>query len=613
MNTGWLIPDRDSGLSHPELLQYIEAKIQECPKPEPLGYDRDHDGGCWFTPEEAEHRLWMPDGSHYKDAQVARFVDFCSQYLTFERGPLENQPIVFDTWQIDMIVRPIFGLYWDYNNLPVHNRAFFLAGRGSAKTLTVSCLCLFTLLARGYAKPEVDLYSMSREQASFGFDSANRWIQDNEALASILDPIIAKKMIRNLHNQGTIMVRTGEADREQGRGATLACIDDMLSQKNRKLFDVVTTGMGKATGSLLMLMTTPDPNIVATTTAKHEYDTAVSIAYDRGSRPEYLPVIFEPDKELEDGDIRAWVQASPGLKAGWVGLPSLLSKWRDAERSPGSLKAFKSYHLCRWGDGGTAALTAGWDQCIAETWLTEEIIERSKLYVGFDASSTRDLTCVVYLLCDDETQRWYVESRYWCARHTWDDILDWTDQEASIWLQRGSKVTLVDYNQEDNTVWIDSHAVVKSVEADLMKFGWPHKDILGMAMDSHRVHDYVRMVAKYLEEEMKLISVSAKSLEPALDRMLQMIGDERIQHRGCHLDRWQMLNATVIQKGQYRQVEQPRASENTRRKIDFISALLAAIDRRLAWERSLPEYDLRVFGDVPLPDPPDYTEGLEAF
>ena len=137
-----------------------------------------------------------------------------------------------------------------------------------------------------------------------------------------------------------------------------------------------------------------------------------------------------------------------------------------------------------------------------------------------------------------------------------------------------------------------------------------------MAMDSHRVHDYVRVVAKYMEEEMTLISASAKSLEPALDRMLQMISDERIQHRNCQLDRWQMLNATLAQRGRYRQVQQPRDkdSENPRRKIDFISALLAAIDRRLAWERSYPEYDLRIFGGSPVePEKVDHTEGLEAF
>ena len=593
-----MVPARDSGLSHPALLQHLERLIDECPQPVPLGYDREHDGGAWFTPDGAEYPLWMADGAYYSDDQVARFVDFCRQFLTFEKGPLENQPIVFDAWQIDMIVRPIFGLYWEYNDLPVHNRAFFLAGRGSAKTLTVSCLCIFTLLARGYAKPEVDLYSLSREQAGFGFDSANRWIGNSEALASILDPILAKKMVRNRHNQGTLMVRTGEADREQGRGATLACIDDMLSQKNRKLLDVVSTGMGKATGSLLMMMTTPD--IVATSTAKHEYDNAVSIAYERGSRPEYLPVIFEPDKSLDDGDVRAWVQASPGLKAGWVGLPSLLAKWRDAEKSPGALQAFKALNLCRWGDGGSTALTTGWDGCYSDVWLTEEIVARSQLYVGFDASSSRDLTCVVYLLCDQETERWYVESRYWCARGTWDDILDWTDQDASRWLAHGSKVTLVDYNMEDNMVWIDSHAVIKTVEADLRQFGWPSKSVEGIAMDSHRVHDYVRVAAKYLDEEMTLISTSAKSMEPALDRLLQMIGDERLQHRACQLDRWQVLNATVVQKGLYRQVEQPRNSDNTRRKIDFLSALLAAIDRRLFWERSFPEYNLRLFGsEVP--------------
>ena len=611
----WMVPHRTDGLSQPQLLQHLELLISKCDQPLPLGYNQQHDGGRWFTPKAATYPLWLPDGAHYNNKQVARFQQFCHDFLTFERGPLENQPIVFDDWQIDFIVRPLLGLFWNYNRLPVHNRMFFLAGRGSAKTLTVSCLCLFTLVARGYAKPEVDLYSLSREQASFGFDSTNRWIQDSEALASILDPIMAKKMIRNLHNQGTMMVRTGEADREQGRGATLACIDDMLSQKNRKLLDVVSTGMGKATGSLLMLMTTPD--IAASVTAKGEYDRAVAIAHDRSSRPEYLPVIFEPDKALADGDIRAWVQASPGLKAGWVGLPSLLAKWRDAERSPGDLQAFRAFNLCRWGKTTKAALTTGWDQCYASNkWLTKAIIKRSQLYVGFDASSTRDLTCVVYLLCDDKTQTWYVESRYWCARHTFDDILDWTDQEANVWLENGSKVTLVDYNKDDYTVWIDSHAVVKAVQADLRKFGWPQKKLEGMAMDSHRVHDYVRMTSKYLNEKVTLISSTAKSMEPALERMLQMVNDERIQHRGCQLDRWQMLNATVTRQGLYRMLEQPRNSDNVRRKIDFISALLAAIDRRLFWEKTATK--LGFYVSTPKPAVASAaaeggTYGLEAF
>ena len=609
----WMVPGRNTAMSHPELLQHLSVLINECPQPLPLGYNKEHTGGSWEIPHGATFPMWVPDGAYYNGNQVDRFVRFCERFLTFEKGPLENQPIVFDTWQIDMIVRPLFGLYWTFNKHPVHNRAFFLAGRGSAKTLMVSCLCLFTLVARGYAKPEVDLYSLSREQAGFGFDSSARWINDSEALASILDPIFAKKMIRNLQNQGTMMVRTGEADREQGRGATLACIDDMLSQRNRKLLDVVSTGMGKAAGSLLILMTTPD--IVPTPTAKSEYDTAVAVANERGSRPEYLPVVFEPDAELADGDIRAWVQASPGLKAGWVGLPSLLAKWRDTETSPGALQSFKALNLCRWGKGGRTAMTLGWDACLAPhgSWITEAVLKRCKLYVGFDASSSRDLTCVVYLLCDDTAQRWYVESRYWCAKHTWDDILDWTDQEASIWLQQGSKVTLVDYNQDDNTVWIDSHSVVKSVEADLKRLGWPQKRVEGMAMDSHRVHDYVRVVKKYTNLHMQLISSTAKSMEPALQRTVQMIGDERMLHRGCQLDRWQVLNANVTRKGQYQAVEQPRDSTNTRRKIDFVSALLAAVDRRLAWERTAPGMGFMVFGDPTVGNQQRDADGLEPF
>ena len=605
----WLVPGRDCGLSHPELLQHLLGLIGECPQPLPMGYGREHEGGCWFKPEGATYPLWMPDGAYYSGGQVDRFVLFCERFLTFEKGPLEGQPIVFDAWQIDMIVRPLFGLFWEFNKHPVHNRSFFLAGRGSAKTLMVSCLCLFTLVARGYAKPEVDLYSLSREQAGFGFISAERWIHGSEALASILDAITAKKMIRNLQNQGTMMVRTGEADREQGRGATLACIDDMLSQRNRKLLDVVSTGMGKAAGSLLMLMTTPD--IVPTPTAKSEYDAAVGVANDRGSRPEYLPVIFEPEACLADGDIRAWVQASPGLKAGWVGLPSLLAKWRDSEYSPGALQAFKALNLCRWGKGGRTALTLGWDNCYASEWLSGEVLDRCRLYVGFDASSHRDLTCVVYLLCDDTANTWYVESRYWCARHTWDDILDWTDQEASIWLQQGSRVSLVDYGEDDSAVWIDSHSVVRSVEADLKRLGWPGKRLDGIAMDSHRVHDYVRVMRKYTNIQMQLISSTAKSMEPALNRTLQMINDERLLHRGCQLDRWQVLNANLARRGSYSIVEQPRDSDNTRRKIDFISALLAAVDRRLAWERTAPTMRFQVFGGTDSSAGSDY--GMEVF
>ena len=169
----------------------------------------------------------------------------------------------------------------------------------------------------GDAQPDIDLFAVSREQADRVFKEASRFVQNSETLRGGYDIMSDRKIIHpaGIRNFG-LHTRSGDSKAELGLRPTLAIIDELLSQRNRDLWDAIRTGMGKRPDSLLISFTTPDVQVE--TFAKKEYERAKAVTRDRSSAPDYLPIIFEPEPEDDPFDRQTWVKAAPALESGFL-------------------------------------------------------------------------------------------------------------------------------------------------------------------------------------------------------------------------------------------------------------------------------------------------------
>ena len=200
---------------------------------------------------------------------------------------------MWSPWQLDYISRPILGLRWKNTGRRVIRTAFFLSGRGNAKSTKASALSLFFLVGMGEATPEIDLFARSRVQAQRLFRVVARFVRASPVLDGNMNVSQHLKQVMVPQTGGELVVRSGDAEAELGLNPSLAVVDELLAQRNRDLHDAVRQAFGKRPEGLYLMLTTPA--IGPETFAEQEYRQAKQIQADRSLDPSYLPIIFEAD------------------------------------------------------------------------------------------------------------------------------------------------------------------------------------------------------------------------------------------------------------------------------------------------------------------------------
>ena len=307
-------------------------------------------GGRWVRPKGFLDRLWVPDGADYDPSKPDHFEQVCADYFTFPDGFREGEPVVWAPWQLDRLIRPMLGLRWKASGLRVTRTVFFLAGRGNAKTTLASAIGLYGLLDPDETNPEVDLFSVSRETAQRMFRVIANLVRANPVLDAELNVSAHVKKVVPKSVGGELVVRSGDADAEQGLNPSIALVDELASLKKRELWDVVKTAFGKRPEGLLITMTTPALDVGKF--ARLEYDNAKQIQADRALDPTYLPAIFEADERDDPLKRKTWLKANPGLASGFLDERIISQEAEDAKRDPTRLHSFKVTRCALWAAAG---------------------------------------------------------------------------------------------------------------------------------------------------------------------------------------------------------------------------------------------------------------------
>ena len=296
-------------------------------------------------------------------------------------GPDAGEPVVWSDWQLDQIIRPTLGLRWHGSGLRVIRKVFFLAARGNAKTSLGAAMGLFFLSAVGEPNPTVDLFSVSRMTAERLWWWSDRWVRQSDLLSSEMTVHDSRKRIVFDANGGELVVRSGDADAEQGLNSSLAIIDEVLALKSRDLYEAAAmAGAGKRIQPLLMMLTTPSKKTESF--ARDEYRVAKRIQSDRDLDPSYLPVIFEAEAADDIYSEETWLKACPALRTGFMDIEVYRSEAAAAKIDPVAEHGFRTFRLCMWTNSVSDFVTMpSWDACIAPQ-LSVDLLQGLPCYMG---------------------------------------------------------------------------------------------------------------------------------------------------------------------------------------------------------------------------------------
>ena len=395
-------------------------------------------------------RFMLPD-SHYDATKADRAVRFIEN-LCHTKGRWAGKPFWLLPWQ-EQIIRDIFGIVKE-DDTRQFRTAYVEIPKKNGKSELAAAIALYLLYADNEPSAEVYGAAADRQQASIVFDVAKRMVEMTPALLKRSKVMAATKRLVNYSNAGFYQVLSAEVGTKHGLNVSGLVLDELHTQPNRSLVDVLTKGSGDArTQPLYFLITTAgtDRNSIC-----FEYHTkAKDILEGRRIDPSFYPVIYG----LDDGDDwnseESWYKANPSL-----GHTITIDRVRDAHRealtNPAEENVFRQLRLDQWVGSAVA-------------WIPEHIYDRGNIpinlealrgrecYGGLDLSSTSDITAFVLVFPPrNETEKYIVLPHFWLPRETLDLRVRRDHVPYDVWERMGlfhvTEGNVVDYNFVRKTI-----------------------------------------------------------------------------------------------------------------------------------------------------------------
>ena len=180
------------------------------------------------------------------------------------------------------------------------------------KSELAAAVALLLCCGDGEERAEVYGCAADRQQASIVFEVAADMVRMCPALAKRVKILTAAKRIQFLPTNSFYQVLSAEAYSKHGFNIHGVVFDELHTQPNRKLFDVMTKGSGDARMQpLYFLITTAGTDTKSICYETHQ--KAKDILEGRKIDPTFYPVIYGADEGDDWTDPKVWKKANPSL------------------------------------------------------------------------------------------------------------------------------------------------------------------------------------------------------------------------------------------------------------------------------------------------------------
>ncbi|MCH3965454.1 MAG: terminase large subunit [Clostridium sp.] len=393
------------------------------------------------------HDIKHPDKYIFDKDKANRPIEFIERFCKHSKGEWAGKPVLLELFQ-KAFISALFGFVDKDTGLRRYREAMFYVARKNGKTVMLSAIALYMLIADGEAGAEVYSCASKKDQAKICFDETLNMVKQSPYLSKHL-----KKRKTDLYFPATMskfQALGKNSDTLDGLNSHCVIIDELHSIKDRNLYEVMKQSQSARREPLLIMITT------AGTLRENIFDDIYEYACNvvDGNFPDdtFLPILYELDKKEEWTNPECWIKSNPGLGS-IKKVNDLEIKVDRAKNNPKDVSGIltKDFNI----------------RCTVSTaWLTfdainnEEIFDISKFHNcyaigGADLSITTDLTAATLLMMDAETQKRYVTQMYWLPKESFNERVQHDKIPYDKWLQRGllrlCEGNSIDYR--DVTAW----------------------------------------------------------------------------------------------------------------------------------------------------------------
>ena len=503
---------------------------------------------------------FMAKTSHY-DKDAADYAVMFIESLCHTKGTWAGKPFELIDWQ-EQIIRDLFGVLKP-NGYRQFNTAYIEIPKKQGKSELAAAVALLLLCGDGEERAEVYGCAADRNQAKIVFDVAVDMVRFCPALSKRVKILESQKKITYLPTNSSYQVLSADVANKHGFNTHGVIFDELHTQPNRKLFDVMLQGSGDARMQPLYFLITTAGN--DTNSICYEvHQKAIDIAEGRKVDPTFYSVIYGAAEDEDWTDPKVWKKANPSLGI-TVGIDKVKAACESARQNPGEENAFRQLRLNQWVKQSVRWMPMDkWDACAFP--VSEDDLEGRICYGGLDLSSTTDITAFVLVFPPlDEEDKYYVLPYFWIPEETLDLRVRRDHVPYDLWERQGTLMT---------------------TEGNVVHYGYIEKFIeqLGERFNIREIA-FDRWGAVQMVQNLEGMGFTVvpfgqgfKDMSPPTKELMKLVLEEKIAHGGHPVLRWMMDNI-FIRTDPAGNIKADK--EKSTEKIDGAIATIMGLDRAI--------------------------------
>lgn len=517
------------------------------------------------------------------DKSAADYAVMFIENLCHTKGAWAGKPFELIDWQ-EQIIRDLFGTLKP-NGYRQFNTAYIEIPKKQGKSELAAAVALLLTCGDGEERAEVYGCAADRQQAAIVFDVAADMVRMCPALSKRVKILASQKRLIYTPTNSFYQVLSAEAYSKHGFNIHGVVFDELHTQPNRKLFDVMTKGSGDARMQpLYFLITTAGTDTHSICYETHQ--KAKDIIEGRKIDPTFYPVIYGADESDDWTDPKVWKKANPSLDI-TVGIDKVKAACDSAKQNPGEENAFRQLRLNQWVKQAVRWMPMEkWDKCAFS--VDEDELEGRVCYGGLDLSSTTDITAFVLVFPPSLGGAASVPRLGDGFATSCCSPLDDEDKYIILpyfWIPEDNLTLRVNRDHVPYDVW-ERQGYLQTTEGNVVHYGFIEKFIekLGERFNIREIA-FDRWGAVQMVQNLESMGFTVvpfgqgfKDMSPPTKELMKLVLEQKIAHGGHPVLRWNMDNI-YIRTDPAGNIKADK--EKSTEKIDGAVATIMALDRAI--------------------------------
>lgn len=501
----------------------------------------------------------------FDEEKAKRTVDFIG-CLKHTKGKWRGQPFELLPWQ-EKVIRDVFGTVKE-NGYRQYNTAYVEIPKKNGKSELAAGVALYMTCGDNEWGAEVYGCASDRQQASIVFDVAVDMVEQCPALKKRIKPVMSVKRLVYKPTNSFYQVLSAEAYTKHGLNVHAVIFDELHSQPNRELFDVMTKGSGDArTQPLFFLITTAGTDRHSVCYEQHQ--KAEDILQGRKIDPTFYPVIYGASDDADWSSEEVWRNANPSL-GHTIDIEKVRNAYLSARDNPAEENIFRQLRLNQWVKQSTRWMQMDkWDACAFP--VDERELLGRECYGGLDLSSSIDITAFVLVFPPRNDTEKYIFLPY-------------------FWIPEENMVRRVRRDHVPYDVWA-KQGFLQTTEGDVIHYAFIEKFIDDLGKKFHiKEIAFDRWGAVQMVQNLEGLGFTVvpfgqgfKDMSPPSKRLMELVLERNIAHGGHPVLRWMMDNI-FVRTDPAGNIKPDK--EKSTEKIDGAVAAIMGLDRAIRNEGS---------------------------